>query len=234
MKYENRRKKTKFFAGKGFYIVLALCIVAVGAAAWSAVSTINSSEDYFMSSNYNSSEKLPTSSVSEQVANPVSDVEDTRSEVSSAQDKIQPQTQPQAPVESGPKYVMPLKGNIGKTFSGDTLQYSKTYDDMRLHLGVDLLAKKGTDVVSAAKGTVKKITDDGVWGKMIVMDHGSGIVVHYCGLDGLTVSEGETVAVGTKIGVVGTVPSECEDEDHIHITVTKNGEYISPYDLLKN
>ena len=42
-----------------------------------------------------------------------------------------------------PKFAIPLNGNIGKIFSDSELQYSATYNDMRLHLGVDVQAEKG-------------------------------------------------------------------------------------------
>ncbi len=241
MKYQKQNKTAKFFAGKGFYLVLALCIMAVGAAAWSAFSTISTIEENFTSlnSDFSSQEDLGTlSSVTEQVAKPVSDVEDTRPDSSSApsssEDKAESEPKSDSSTEQKQKvyFTMPLKGNVGKTFSDSALQYSETYGDMRLHLGVDILASKGETVVSAAAGTVTKIADDGTWGRMVVIDHGKGIVVYYCGLENLTVSEGEKVSAGTKMGVVGTVPCECEDESHIHITVTKDGEYISPLDLL--
>lgn len=241
MKYKKQSKTAKFFAGKGFYLVLALCIMAVGAAAWSAFSTISTIEENFTSfqSEISSQQDIgEVSSVTEQVGNPVSDVEDTRNESSKVEDSVDSKTEStesKSDTEDKQKvyFTMPLTGNIGKIFSDSSLQYSKTYGDMRLHLGVDILAEKGEKVVSAAAGTITKIADDGTWGRMVVIDHGKGIVVYYCGLENLTVSEGESVSSGTQIGEVGTVPCECEDESHIHITVTKDGEYISPLDLLK-
>lgn len=233
MKYSKYKSKTGFFAGKGFYIVLAVCIIAVGAAAFTAVSTITSMEESLLSSSERpSSMEAPKSSdtvsTTEQVQKPVSDVPDTREESS----KTAPSSSKVISSEEKVYFKIPLVGNIGKTFSDSALQYSKTYGDMRLHLGVDIQAEKGAEVVSAAKGKVEKIADDSLWGRMVVINHGGGIVVYYCGLENLTVSEGETVKAGTKLGVVGSVPCECEDASHIHIAVLKDGEYISPLELI--
>ncbi len=234
MKYSKYKSKAGFFAGKGFYLVLAVCIIAVGAAAISAVSTISSMEESLLSSSekptssYSAPSSSQTQSVTEQVQKPVSDVPDTREESSEKQESAVSSKAEEEKVY----FKIPLVGNIGKTFSDSALQYSKTYGDMRLHLGVDIQADKGTDVVSAAKGKIEKIADDGLWGRMVVINHGSGIVVYYCGLENLTVSEGETVKAGTKLGVVGSVPCECEDASHIHIAVLKDGEYISPLELI--
>ncbi|MBQ8550743.1 MAG: M23 family metallopeptidase [Clostridia bacterium] len=232
MKYLKHKTK-KFLEGRGFYIVLAACIAAVCVAAWSAAATISSVEDdVTSSSSYNqqtevSSQKPPVSSL-EQVGQNVSDVSDTRPPVSSEQKPSSSDVSSKASVS----FTMPINGNVGKGFSDSNLQYSKTYGDMRLHLGVDLQAKEGTEVKAAAGGTVTDIKDDSLWGKTVVIDHGYGIVVHYCGLKNITTQKGEKLSAGTKIGEVGTVPCECEDHSHIHVAVVKDGKYISPLELL--
>lgn len=239
MKYSNYGKKKGFFAGKGFYFVLAVCIMAVGAAAWSAMSTISSVDEKLTSSKSSSIPSKPdTSSTYDDVAQSVSDVSDTRTPTSSIEQVSSEQPAATEPISSVPAetpeqyFTLPVRGNIGRGFSDSELQYSPTYGDMRLHLGVDLLAEKGTDVVSAASGRVVSVSDDSLWGRMVVIDHSGGIVAYYCGLENTTVNEGDSVKSGTKIGVVGSVPSECADESHIHIAVTRDEKYISPMDLL--
>ncbi len=219
--------------------MLAVCIMAVGAAAWSAMSTLSSVDEKLTSSKSSSEpSRQDTSSTYDDVAQSVSDVSDTRTPSSSTEQSSSEQpaaTEPASsvPTESAEQYfTLPVRGNIGRAFSDSELQYSPTYGDMRLHLGVDLIAEKNTDVVSAAAGNVTAVSDDSLWGRMVTIDHGNGIVVYYCGLENTTVNQGDSVKSGTKIGVVGSVPSECADESHIHITVTRNGEYISPMELL--
>ncbi len=236
MRYQNYKKRSGFFAGKGFYIVLAACIVAVGVAAFSAVNTISSVEDKLTSSK-------PQSIVSntEDVAQTVSDVknEQSSSNVLSSE-KTESKTPPPSSVAdtSSAKtdefyFTLPIKnGSIGKLFSDTELQYSKTHGDRRLHLGVDIVADKGAEVVSAASGKVTNVTTDALWGKMVVIDHGHGIVAYYCGLENPTVSKNDTVKAGVKIGELGTVPCECADATHLHIAVTREGKYISPLDII--
>ena len=177
----------------------------------------------------NSSSDLNQSST-EQAGQNVSDVEDTRPPESSKETPVSSEKAPQKIDKSALR--MPVAGSVGKNFSDKTLQYSKTYGDMRLHLGIDLQAKEGQDVVSATNGTVKDIYDDELWGKTVVIDHGFGVTARYCGLKNVTVSKGEKIGVGIKIGVVGTVPCEREDPSHIHIAIIKDGKYVSPVDLL--
>lgn len=239
MKYTSHNKKQSFFAGKGFYLVLALCIVAVGAAAWSAMSAVSSVEDKLTSPDSSYSSGATVSNKTENVGQTVSDVPNKQQNSSLPSQKAETsskteesKTQISESSEKDVAFAMPIKGNIGKAFSSSALQYSATYGDMRLHLGVDVLAEKGAEVVSAAAGKITKIADDALWGRMVVIDHGNGIICYYCGVENNTVSEGETVKAGTVLGEVGTVPCECADKSHIHIAVVRDGKYISPLDIL--
>ena len=237
MRYQNYKRKSGFFAGKGFYIVLAACVVAVGIAAFSAVNTISSVEDKL-----NSSKPESVVSKAEDVGQTVSDVknEPSSKEQASSQKTESKEDKPTSSVANTSSektaqvyFTLPIKnGSIGKLFSDTELQYSKTHGDRRLHLGVDIVADKGAEVVSAASGKVTNVTTDALWGKMVVIDHGHGIIAYYCGLENPTVSKNDTVKAGVKIGEVGTVPCECADNPHLHVAVTREGKYISPLDII--
>ncbi len=238
MKYSNYRKKPGFFAGKGFYIVLAACIVAVGVAAFSAVNTISSVEDKLTSSK-KSDMVSSTADVGQTVSNVKNDkASSSKTELSSQQTESRNEPVSSAADTSSQQkeevyFTLPIKnGSIGKLFSDSELQYSATHGDRRLHLGVDIVSDKGTEVVAATSGKVLNVTTDGLWGKMVVIDHGHGIVAYYCGLENTTVSKNDTVKAGVKIGEVGTVPCECADASHLHVAVTREGKYISPLDII--
>lgn len=232
MKYSNYNRKRGFFAGKGFYIVLACCIIAVGVAAFSAVMTLDGSG----TESAERPESSDFSSLAPQISSESENVGQTVSDVPVSSDtpvSSEPQTSSE-PTTSTPKFALPIKNaNVGKIFSESQLQYSETYGDMRLHLGVDLQAEKGTKVMAASSGTVLSVASDALWGNMITIDHGSGIVVYYCGLENTTIEKGETVSAGTVLGEVGSIPCESGDREHIHVAVTKDGKYISPLSLMK-
>lgn len=235
MKYSKHKRKNPL-AGKGFYLALAACIAAVCIAAYAAAATISSTEENFASYSskdlgYNSSSSSEPGST-HQAGQNVSDAIDTRPAESSKEAPSSSEKQTASEQSGGLAYTMPLKGSVGKNYSDKTLQYSKTYGDMRLHLGIDLQAAEGTDVVSAAKGTVTDVYDDSLWGKTVVIEHDFGITGRYCGLKNVTVNKGETISVGIKIGEVGVVPCEREDPSHIHIAIVREGKYISPIELL--
>lgn len=126
------------------------------------------------------------------------------------------------------KYVMPIKGNILKSYSNDSLVYSKTYDDMRTHNGIDILAETGSVVKPVSAGTIKDVYEDLLLGKTVVIDHGDEIYSYYSGLNDASVKKGDTVSVSKVIGTVGEVPSECLDAPHLHFMIKKGDEYQPP------
>lgn len=235
MKYYQTSKFPKFVGSAGFYTIIALCLLAIGAASWFAVSRYNEAQSQTgdtsspksyssydgPSSSYNSSTVIPNADVPQNnasVANPVSDVP-----YSSVEQTSEPEKR---------SFVLPAEGNVSKGYSDTALQYSQTYGDMRLHTGIDIQCDKGSDVKSAGKGTVTAVEESGELGRFISIDHGDGITVKYCGFESVNVKTGDKVSAGTVLGTVGSVPCECADKSHIHIEALKNGETVSPLSAL--
>ena len=127
------------------------------------------------------------------------------------------------------KWLMPVNGSIGKDYSAGTLVKSATMGDYRVHNGIDIVAKKGTKVVSANSGKVLEIYNDAFWGTVIVVDHGGEVLAKYCGLAKDTaVEKGQLVDSGTQLGTVGVIPCEQKDESHFHLEMTVNSEVQDP------
>jgi murein DD-endopeptidase MepM/ murein hydrolase activator NlpD len=91
---------------------------------------------------------------------------------------------------------------------------------------VDFVGEAGATVKAAADGTVSAITSDVLWGDMIELDHGFGIVTRYCGVSARNIQVGDTVTVGQAIGVLSAVPCEVEEGEHLHFEVLSSGEYL--------
>ncbi len=215
---------SKFFSGKGFYMVLAGCLIAVGVAAWSAVAAINDQNTTKKPDNVNSYLSSEVPQIEEPVQNEV--VDEPYSEPSDTSE-IESQTTNTKPVAA--YFVMPVSGSVEKEFDAKTLQYSATFQDMRLHLGVDIIAEKGASVVACGDGTVSRIYSDLILGTIIEIDHGNGIVARYCGMDeNLLVDIDDVVTASQKIGTLGYVPGESADASHLHFEMLKNGKQVSP------
>ena len=72
------------------------------------------------------------------------------------------------------------------------------------HLGLDVAAPPGTPVLAPASGTVRLAHGPFLLeGNLVMLDHGHGLVSAFLHLSRIDVKEGEHVARGTPIGLVG-------------------------------
>lgn len=131
--------------------------------------------------------------------------------------------------------VAPVVGEVTKFHSLEVPVFSNTLNEWRVHTGIDISAEEGSEVYSAAAGTVTKVYSDPFLGKSVEISHGNGVVSIYSNLsaEGLAVSEGQIVASGDKIGTVGdTSLSELADESHLHFGVKLNDVSVNPLDYI--
>lgn len=88
------------------------------------------------------------------------------------------------------------------------------------------LAPGGIDVCAANIGKVIEIGQSDHLGKFAVVDHGAGICTWYCNLSDFTVSVGDIVVKGEKIGVTGE--SVLLEGDGVLILCSIYGSLIDP------
>ena len=223
-------KFQKFLSGKGFYIALAFCLLAVGASAYTAVRMDSAPEPEapYVADGQNE----PDVNWGDQQANvPATDVPDTREQTeTTAQAPAETQTEKEARNES---YSLPLGNDISMDYSNGEMVYSKTMDDWRVHTGIDFKGEAGSEVKAIGSGTVMSVTNDTLYGITIEIDHGDGVVARYCGLDqNPNVSEGKEVRTGDRLGLLGSVPCEASEESHLHFEVRVNGTLTDPLEVL--
>ncbi len=137
--------------------------------------------------------------------------------------------------ESSEGMMAPVVGNIITHFTKDSLVYSETLEEWTAHKGIDISAKEGSPVVAALSGTISEVYDDRLWGKVIIIDHGDGLLTKYANLSTTEmVQEGAKVNKGDKISEVGSSASiEMMMEPHIHFEVIKDGVSVDPMDYIK-
>ena len=94
----------------------------------------------------------------------------------------------------------------------------------RSHQAVDILAKRGTPVLSADSGTVLRLAKSPLGGITIyATDVERRFVFYYAHLDGYAAGlrEGQTVAQGEVIGYVGTTGNAPKNTPHLHFQVMR-------------
>ena len=101
----------------------------------------------------------------------------------------------------------------------------------RMHEGIDLAAPIGTAVKAADGGVIKWVGTKGNYGKLIIVDHGAGFQSYYAHLSKYSVSVGDKVYKGQKIGAVGNTGRSTGP--HLHFEIRKNGSPVNPIKYLK-
>lgn len=130
--------------------------------------------------------------------------------------------------------IKPIDGFLGLNFTKDNLIYSKTLEEWTNHNGIDILAGEGTEVKAVLSGTIAEVYKDQLWGIVIIIDHGEGLLTKYANLSEETnVKEGTDVSKGDIIGTIGqTATIEMMEEPHLHFEVIENGINKNPLDYL--
>ena len=128
------------------------------------------------------------------------------------------------------KMKKPVQGSISKDFAKDKLVYSKTLEEWSTHLGIDIAANEGTDVVAALDGIVKQVIKDERLGITIILDHGNGLETIYKNIaTEKLVNTGQKVTTGQTISKVSKgVGFEKLEQPHLHFEVLKSGVHIDP------
>jgi murein DD-endopeptidase MepM/ murein hydrolase activator NlpD len=113
----------------------------------------------------------------------------------------------------------------------------------RRHEAIDLLAPRGTPVVAADDGVVKKLFTSVPGGLTIYQfDPDDNYCYYYAHLDHYTAGlhEGQHLQKGEVIAYVGTTGNAPKDTPHLHFAVIRldpdkrwwKGTYVNPYPLL--
>lgn len=133
-----------------------------------------------------------------------------------------------------PTFSLPVKGVISMDYSDSIPVFSQTMGDYRTHLGVDVSASLGTEVLAVADGKVTNIWDDPFMGKCVSIEHSGNAVSIYKNLspeirEGLVI--GCDVKSGDVIGCVGeSAMNEIAEEPHLHYELKVDGKHVDPKD----
>lgn len=107
-----------------------------------------------------------------------------------------------------------------------TYYYEGKPIDKQVHLGIDIASTRRVDIKAANTGIVVHADYLGIYGNMIMIDHGQGVYSLYSHLSQINVSVGERVQKGFVIGQSGT--SGMAGGDHLHFSMLVNGIFVNP------
>ncbi len=128
-------------------------------------------------------------------------------------------------------YLLPLNSKVVKDYSDGDMVYSKTMDDWRTHNGIDISGNIGDNAIAVQDGKILEVISDELWGETVVIQHGNGLRVRYCGVKA-TVKPDEKIEQGQVIGTVVAIPLEEKDGVHIHLETEVDGKSVDPIKAL--
>ena len=93
----------------------------------------------------------------------------------------------------------------------------------RKHEGIDVFAPRGTPVLAASDGRVRRVGNNRLGGKVIWLRSSIGYTQYYAHLDSQLVNTGQTVNLGDTIGLVGNTGNARTTFPHLHFGIYKSG-----------
>jgi len=127
-----------------------------------------------------------------------------------------------------PKFVKPTSGRLT---SGFGYRIHPILKKRRMHKGIDIVARYGSNVKAATGGIITYSGQMGSYGNLVVIDHQNGFETRYAHNSRLKVKKGEKVRQGQTIALVGNTGRS--NGTHLHFEIWKNGEAIDPAHYLK-
>lgn len=124
---------------------------------------------------------------------------------------------------SAPKgaYIRPVEGTITSSFGARA---------NGPHYGIDIAAPRGTPVKASQSGKVIFRGRKRRFGRLVIIDHGSGVKTYYAHLSSFSTRQGRRVKRGQTIGRVGK--SGRATGHHLHFEVHVSGQPVDPRGLV--
>jgi hypothetical protein len=120
--------------------------------------------------------------------------------------------------------IMPTQGFLSSRFARARIH--PIYHEARPHPGIDISAPMGTPIMATAAGVVIDVGTATGYGKIVMIDHGYGLVTRYAHLSKALVREGQRVTRGQEIALVGN--TGITTAPHLHYEVIVNGHQQDP------
>lgn len=104
----------------------------------------------------------------------------------------------------------------------------------RTHEGIDIFAARGTPIQATTQGIVRKVGENNLGGRVVVVVGPGGAGHYYAHLeDYADISPNDWVNAGDIIGYVGDSGNAKGTPPHVHYGIYINGSAVNPYPLLQ-
>ncbi|MBL4693491.1 MAG: M23 family metallopeptidase [Magnetovibrio sp.] len=100
-----------------------------------------------------------------------------------------------------------------------------------MHYGLDFGSSPRASILATAAGTVTHAGWKGNYGKLVEIDHGAGIKTRYAHMSKVTVTKGQKVKFGQRIGRIGSTGRSTGN--HLHYEIMFHDKGIDPMKFIK-
>lgn len=229
----NKKNVKNFIKRQGFYIILFVCVAAVGVTA--LIVAGNQSIDM---------EQAPQEEVDAQGVPVENQMDETLVDLNQG---YSPYPTPElikettADITNAPKSQArlsirkPISGIILNEFSGDIVVFNESLNQWASHNAVDIEAKVGDKVFAAKAGEVIDVYEDALLGGVVIIAHGKDMKSAYKNIiPDPDLSPQDKVDEGSEIGTIG-VSGLKEDYlgPHLHFEFYINDVAVDPQKYFK-
>jgi len=131
-------------------------------------------------------------------------------------------------ITAGPSLAFPVKSSNSshiKSLFGDGRDANS-----RKHEGIDIFAPFHTPAVASAEGTVIRVNENKLGGKVVwLRPKDKDYTLYYAHLDQQLATEGQAVITGDTLGLVGTTGNAKTTSPHLHFGVYTSGGTVDPF-----
>lgn len=104
--------------------------------------------------------------------------------------------------------------------------YKNARVDREVHLGMDLASVRRAPVPAANRGRIVFADYNGIYGNLVIIDHGWGLYSIYAHLSQINVNVGDMVDKGAVIALTGH--TGMAGGDHLHFGILVDGIFVNP------
>ena len=115
----------------------------------------------------------------------------------------------------------------------ETFQYTSGFGPRwgTMHYGTDMAAKHGSAILATADGVINFAGWEKGYGKLIKIKHDFGYETRYAHLSKISVSVGQRISQGDRIGKMGNTGRSTGT--HLHYEIRRNGKPINPMKYIR-
>jgi murein DD-endopeptidase MepM/ murein hydrolase activator NlpD len=159
----------------------------------------------------------------------INDLESASLRQSDSFDTLKDKLEDQRNLLASTPAIRPTRGWMTSRFGYRTSPFTGRRE---FHKGVDIANRKGTAIVATADGVVTFVGKKNNMGRVVVIDHGHGIITRYAHLSDTLKRRGDKVKRGNIIAQMGNTGRSTGP--HLHYEVHLNGVPVNPEKYILN